>query len=161
MKPLNNVKFYSLFRVFMIYIDFKYHPHKFAVDMVQRGDDFKKWYYESATGEMGYNDEPMGPYTDIDDFYKYYRECESENPLYIEGEKKLAEWMDRGVTIEEYLNEDRYTCSLNFTGPQEILDEIMNWDNGIADVHHKYFLRFWDEDNQHIPVQRATKKVNE
>ena len=41
MKPLNNVKFYSLFRVFMIYIDFKYHPHKFAVDMVQRGDDFK------------------------------------------------------------------------------------------------------------------------
>ena len=100
-------------------------------------------------------------YTDIDDFYKYYRECESENPLYIEGEKKLAEWMDRGVTIEEYLNEDRYTCSLNFTGPQEILDEIMNWDNGIADVHHKYFLRFWDEDNQHNPVQRAPKKVNE
>jgi len=133
------------------FIDLRYKPTKFAVDMVSRGEEYKKWYFESATGEMGYNDEPIGPYKDHDDMYSLFRENNADNPVYIEIREKMAEWESKGLTITEYLNEDRYGCSYNVEGPEDLIKEFQTFDNGIFELTEQWFERYdGDGDNPKV-----------
>lgn len=119
--------------------------------MVSRGEEYKKWYFESATGEMGYNDEPIGPYKDHDDMYSLFRENNADNPVYIEIREKIAEWESKGLTITEYLNEDRYGCSLNAEGPEDLIKEFQTFDNGIFELTEQWFERYnGDGDNPKV-----------
>lgn len=133
------------------FIDLRYKPTKFAVDMVSRGEEYKKWYFESATGEMGYNDEPIGPYKDHDDMYSLFRENNADNPVYLEIREKMAEWESKGLTITEYLNEDRYGCSYNVEGPEDLIKEFQTFDNGIFELTEQWFERYdGDGDNPKV-----------
>ena len=133
------------------FIDLRYKPTKFAVDMVSRGEEYKKWYFESATGEMGYNDEPIGPYKDHDDMYSLFRENNADNPVYIEIREKMAEWESKGLIITEYLNEDRYGCSYNVEGPEDLIKEFQTFDNGIFELTEQWFERYdGDGDNPKV-----------
>ena len=154
MKPLNNVNLYNLFRVYHMaraFIDLRYIPTKFAVDMIQRGEEYKKWYFEASDGTMGYNDEPVGPYKDHDDMYKMFRESNADNPVFQEIQDKMKEWEEQGLTITEYLNEDRYGCSYNVEGPEDLIKEFQTFDNGIFDLTQKWFERYdGDGDNPKV-----------
>lgn len=127
------------------YIDLQYKPTKFAVDMVSRGEEYKKWYFESATGEMGYNDEPIGPYKDLEDFYSYWRSVET-NDL-------LNKYIELGLSIYEYLNDDKYGISINIVGDSDLIEQFKNENYG------EKFLREYEGDG-HVTCTKVTSLLH-
>ena len=129
------------------FIDLQYKPAKFSVDMINRGEEYKKWYFESATGEMGYNDEPVGPYRDLKDFYSYWRSLVEDDML--EKYRKL------GLTINEYLNEDKYGISVNIEGDSDLIEQFKNEDPRFG----KGFLRQYEGDG-HVTCTEVTSLLH-
>ena len=70
---------------------------------------------------------------------------------YYEIQDKMKEWEEQGLPITEYLNEDRYGCSYNVEGPEDLIKEFQTFDNGIFDLTQKWFERYdGDGDNPKV-----------
>ena len=120
--------------------------------MINRDEEYNKWCYVSVTGEMGYSDEPVGPYKDHNDMYSLFRENNANNPVYIETLEKISELESKGLVITEYLNEDRYSCSYNVDGPEDLIEEFKTFGNEkIFELTEQWFERYsGDGDNPKV-----------
>ena len=94
---------------------FKYKDHIFELDMKQRG---LKVNDEIITR---YNKPLVGPYTSVDDFFKYFRDAEKDNPNLKADDETELNSINQGLNKTAELYNDKYEGIITFITDNERL----------------------------------------